>query len=437
MRRALGVNARDGGPALSVDCAPMRTLSLWLLVVLSAVLVITLAALVLALEAAPRVTVRDDVSPADVDRAVALVRMHDPRRARTGQLRWLTLRERDLDLLVHQAARRWLGAATRVRLQGGGRLVVQASVAAPLGRWLNIELALRQGAVLPEPDSLHVGRLPLPAALVLPLLRTVAARQGVQADALLAVEWIERVTIAPRLLIVSYRIGPDTANQLRAALVAPAEQQRLRAYTERLAALAAQARGDELPLVQLLQPMLALAAERGRTEGDAVAEHRAALLTLTFFANHRPLRQMVPAAAGWPRPRPLVLTLQQRHDLALHFLVSAVIAAEAGTPLADAVGLWKELADARRGGSGFSFNDLAADRAGTRLGELAVNDPARLHSRIGPGTPESAFMPETRDLPEFLPEAEFIARYGGIGGAGYLRLLADIEARIDALPLFR
>jgi hypothetical protein len=34
-----------------------------------------------------------------------------------------------------------------------------------------------------------------------------------------------------------------------------------------------------------------------------------------------------------------------------------------------------------------------------------------------------------------LPEREFAARYGGVGGAGYERLRAEIEARIDALPL--
>jgi hypothetical protein len=156
-----------------------------------------------------------------------------------------------------------------------------------------------------------------------------------------------------------------------------------------------------------------------------------------FFANDRPLGQMVPAAYDWPRPQPLTVTLRQRQDFALHFLISAVIAAEAGTPLADAVGLWKEMADARRGGSGFSFNDLAADRAGTRFGELAVRDPSRLQSRVATGLDDADLLPEVSDLPEHLPEFEFAARYGGVSGAGYRRLLADIESRIDALPLYR
>jgi len=271
----------------------------------------------------------------------------------------------------------------------------------------------------------------------MPLLRAFAARQGVQADALLALDWIERVTLTHGRMSVSYRIDPNAVARLRAALVAPADQQRLRAYTERLATVTQGIEGTASSLAGLLSPMFALAAERSAAGGDAVAENRAALLSLTFFANDRPLGQMVPAAYHWPRPQPLTVTLRQRQDFALHFLISAVLAAEAGTPLADAVGLWKELADARRGGSGFSFNDLAADRAGTRFGELALRDAVALQARIAAGVSDADLMPQVSDLPEGLPEAEFVARYGGVGGAGYSRLLADIEARIDGLPMFR
>jgi len=101
------------------------------------------------------------------------------------------------------------------------------------------------------------------------------------------------------------------------------------------------------------------------------------------------------------------------------------------------VGLWKELADARRGGSGFSFNDLAADRAGTRFGELAVADAKRLQQRVAAGMSDADLLPPVSDLPEHLPEAEFVARYGGVGGSGYQRMLATIESRLDAMPMFQ
>ncbi len=420
------------------DCADMRTLSKWLLATLLAFAAAALLLVALTIERAPRVTARDDVSPDDIERAVTMVRLHDPRRAAPGQVQTLPLRERDIDLLLHHAARRWLGANTRVQVQPG-QMTITASVPVTSERWLNVELKLRQTATLPEVARLRVGRLPVPVWLAKQALRMAAARRGLQLDALLPLDYVERVAMTGSQATVSYRVGRGTAERLRAALVAPADWQRMRAYQERLFALSQQLQGPQVSLASLLQPMFALAVARSADEGTAAAaaENRAVLLTLALFANQRAPGLLMPAAEDWPRPRPLLVTLQTRHDFALHFLISAVIAAEAGTPLADVVGLWKELADARRGGSGFSFNDLAADRAGTRFGELATHEPRRLQTYMADGSTEADFMPQVSDLPEFLPEAAFVARYGGVDGEGYRRVLVDIEARINTLPLWR
>lgn len=420
------------------DCAEMRTFTVRLLLVLLAFAATVLVLVALAVEASPRVTARDDVSTDDIDRAVEMVRRYDPRRAAAGLLQTVPLRERDLDLLLHHAARRWLGANTRVQVQTG-LMLVTASMPVLSDHWVNVELQLRQTAALPEVAKLYVGRLPVPTWVAPLAMRAVAAHRGIQLDALLPVDYVERVTMTGGQVAVSYRSGRGTADRLRAALVPPADQQRMRAYQERLAALSRQAEGQEVSLATLLQPMFALAVARSASasDADAVAENRAVLLTLGLFANHRLPELVMPGARDWPRPRALQVTLQSRHDFALHFIVSAVVAAQAGTPLADAAGLWKELADARRGGSGFSFNDLAADRAGTRLGELATREPRRLQAFMAESRAESDFMPIVSDLPEFLPEAEFVALYGGVEGDGYRRMLADIEARIDALALWR
>jgi hypothetical protein len=106
--------------------------------------------------------------------------------------------------------------------------------------------------------------------------------------------------------------------------------------------------------------------------------------------------------------------------------------------LSDAIGLYREVDDSR-GGSGFSFNDIAADRAGTRFGELATGSAAgarQLQQRIAAGIKESALMPAVADLPEFMPEAEFKRRFGGIGAPAYQRMMADIERRVAACPLY-
>ena len=170
-----------------------------------------------------------------------------------------------------------------------------------------------------------------------------------------------------------------------------------------------------------------------------MVENRAAILVLTFYANGKGLAAIVPAAQNWPRPAAHTLTLNGRDDFPKHFLISAALAANAGGPLSDAVGLYKEVDDSRHG-SGFSFNDIAADRAGTRFGEFAAGSKetaARLQQRLSAGVREPDMMPPTNDLPEFMPEAEFQRRFGGIGAPAYKQMMANIERRIAALQLYR
>jgi hypothetical protein len=134
-----------------------------------------------------------------------------------------------------------------------------------------------------------------------------------------------------------------------------------------------------------------------------------------------------------------LVTLQGRTDFPQHFTISAALAATAGSPLSNVVGLYKELEDAR-GGSGFSFNDIAADRAGTRFGELAVAGPAafeRIARVLAGGLRESDLIPDVRDLPEFMPESVFQRRFGGVGAPRYEAMMARIEGRVAALPLYR
>ncbi|MGS0757098.1 hypothetical protein ACVBEH_22195, partial [Roseateles sp. GG27B] len=104
--------------------------------------------------------------------------------------------------------------------------------------------------------------------------------------------------------------------------------------------------------------------------------------------------------------------------------------------LADVIGVYKEVADSH-GGSGFSFNDIAADRAGTRFGIRAVQVPRLLQETVLAGLKEADFMPDVSDLPEFLTERDFLARYGGIGAPAYRQMMANIEARLDTTALLR
>ena len=132
-----------------------------------------------------------------------------------------------------------------------------------------------------------------------------------------------------------------------------AERERLRAYSDRLVALvdAHVAAVGERPLMlpQLLVPIFALARERSAAGGNPAQENRAAILTLALYTTGRGVVAIVPAAHDWPRPTRLLVTLGGRDDFPMHFMISAALAMEGTSPLVNAIGLAKEMADSRHG----------------------------------------------------------------------------------------
>lgn len=358
---------------------------------------------------------------------------HDPRRLRDGRLLVVQATDEDLQLLVGQAAR-LAGGAARTRL-ADGRLDLALSLPVA-GRWLNLEAQLADGPRRPVLRRLQVGALVLPEALAEPALsfalrwwdRPRDGRPPLQ-------EMLQGTRWRSDRAIVVCRWRGDLAGRVAGWLVPPAQVERLRLQQEALASTV-RARPGPLEMAAVMAPLFALAQQRSADGGDAAAENRAALLALAAYASGRPLAALLPDARAWPAVPPRGLLLRQRSDFPVHFLVSAALAAEGNAALSDALGLVKEISDARHG-SGFSFNDVAVNRAGTRLGELAVRDPRRVQALLAAGAPAEALLPDVSDLPEFLPEAEFRARYGGIGAPAYQALLADIEARIGALALYR
>ncbi len=242
------------------------------------------------------------------------------------------------------------------------------------------------------------------------------------------------------LALTGLRPGPAAAQQPASTAVAPAaamDVERLRAQHERIVTMARRL-APHTSLADLVR-LVMQDPPAGTVAAPAPEDNRAALVAVAFYVNGWPLAAVVPEARDWPRPETRVVILRGRHDLAQHFTVSALIAAFAGTPLATMAGLYKEMADAH-GGSGFSFSDLAADRAGTLFGDAATRSgesARRLRARLGTGLLEDDMMPSVDGLPDNLSRAEFARRYGGVGAPAYNELVETIDRRVAALTLFQ
>ena len=395
----------------------------------------------LALERAPRVTASQVPAAESLRHLRLLFRAHDPRRQRPGTLNVISATPADLQLLASHGARLLDGAA-EVEL-GEGWLTVRASLPARrnlltslFGGWLNTELQLGDGDTLPTVQRLRIGSLSLPTWLAGPLLHRLLSQWSGPDDGLPPLtDMLKGVRLHPERAQMVYEWRVDTQQRILGALLPPAQQARLRAYHERLAALTREQRGP-LTVPALLAPIFTLAKQRSANGEDPAAENRAALVTLALYAIGQPLSSVLPSARQWPRAHWRPVLMRGRIDFPQHLLISAALAAQASGPLADALGLAKEVSDARYG-SGFSFNDMAVNRAGARLGTLAVEEPLRLQSVLAGPVDEAALLPDVSDLPEFLSEAEFSRRYGGVDEPAYRQLVAEIERRVLALPLLR
>jgi hypothetical protein len=102
------------------------------------------------------------------------------------------------------------------------------------------------------------------------------------------------------------------------------------------------------------------------------------------------------------------------------------------------IGEAKEVTDTD-GPSGFSFTDLAADRAGVRFAEVATASDASaraLQSALAAGAKETDFFPRVGDLPEGLSEEDFKTRYGDVDSPAYEAVVKKIDARIANITLY-
>jgi hypothetical protein len=417
----------------------MKSLARTFLLLLFALPILAVAVIWLCVQDAPSVARSVQLTTQDIENAKHIIDQHDPRKGRAGRPRTIVISEEELDLMLNYVASRFGKGAARVAFRPGTvRLQATAEIPqSPFGRYVNVDATLRETGTLPRFDHIQIGKLLVPATVADYLLREGLRRMATTERVELAAEIVKGASVADGRLTVTYVWNSDIEERARAVLRSPADQARLRAYHDRLVETVAKAPG-KISLAALMPPLFRTVLERG-VDGDVGAENRAAIVVLAFYANGTGLATIAPAAAQWPQPVRRTVTLADRDDFPKHFLISAVIAAEAGSPLADAVGLYKEVDDSR-GGSGFSFNDIGADRAGTRFGEIASQSPERarrLARAVASGIEESDFMPDVADLPEFMPEAEFKRRYGGIGGLGYNKVMAAIEARVASRPLLR
>ena len=399
-----------------------------------------------ALQPIPLVDASGAVEHQDVARGRELLNEHDPRDLEDGEIRPVTVVERDLNLMLATLLPPTGNQRTEVNVDAGSGAFYYTLVLPenPIGSYFNISTHLVQEGDSTRLDSVQFGDTGVPGWLLTPALllgdRTLQGRFEEYRGARAALHEIE---LQQDALYVVYQWDAELAEKIedraRDFLLPAEDRERVVAY---YGELSRQSRlvNNRGSLANLLQPLFAMAKERSAQGGDPEAENRALFLALSMAAQEEgslmPLMGIEQAELGDP-PREMRFTLMQRDDLANRFTLAAAITVSAGGALADAVGVFKETLDFQ-GGTGFSFPDLLADQAGVALAEAATGSRAEeIQGFMAAGPRESDFMPEISGLSEGMQRMEFESRFEDLDNAEYAKVIDEIERRIAACAVYR
>ena len=307
-------------------------------------------------------------------------------------------------------------------------------------------MQIDRGRVRVADPTMRLGRLVLPdppLRWLAPVITVLVQAERRARPVLAGVESLEigpggamlvyrRMELPPGLL-ASFIWGTGSNEAMRLAV---------RSHVQRVLEAAPSLPRGEPRLGAAVEVVFAHARERSATS-PPVLENRAALLALGILLGHRRVEDFVGPVLDerdWRRAAPLArTTLRGRDDWTKHFFVSAALTVLSAQAPSDAIGVFKEELDAG-GGSGFSFGDLQADRAGTTFALLATRDDTAartLQARLAVGFRVDDFFPEAADLPENIQAAELEARYGGVGGRLFRRYAAEVERRLWSCPAYR
>jgi hypothetical protein len=374
----------------------------------------------------------------------------------TSDLEEFTANQDEINGLIQLAMRGIPRLAGRVnvtpwRLVGAFSLHVPEN---PFGEYLNF-----RADVLPSSEGLEfaqasIGRVQFSNSMALTLFRFLLDFVLADQQGSMFVNAIESVVMNGQEVSVKFRPIPDLRKRLEASkeriktvrddLALLGDPAVVRLYYQKLCEL------DELHVGELpasmawyTAPVFDLAKRRVQIGSNVALENRAALLALGIFMGSAYVETLVGSVRTGKlencKPTPRYIVLANRHDLRLHFMVSAVIKVISDSGMSSAVGEFKELLDAEEGGSGFSFADLAADMAGVKFAEQLLDDSGegmRTLIALADTYDENVFFPSIAGLQEGLSKQQFEIEYGNLQDPRYQSVVTEIEYRLASLPLY-
>jgi hypothetical protein len=304
-----------------------------------------------------------------------------------------------------------------------GELRARASLPLPLGLWLNASAsATGHHSGFPR-YKLEVGRISLPTAvgrLIAELARTTLRMRGSTIPPL--DELVQNISIERDQVLARVNL-PDETGLVDAAIAISSRDLNPALVEEILCEIADAQRADP---TQNLSELI----RRTFSKGPAVNTeeyNRASFVAISLAVVGRGAEALLPEGRELRKKCAVpggALRLQRRADLAMHWALSAGLTSVFGARAAENLGDWKELDDSLPQGSGFSFVDLAANRAGVQTALLALDrqTAAETKDQLSRATDDYMLPSALLQAPEGLSDATFVERFGNLDQGTIARL---------------
>ncbi len=390
----------------------------------------------------PDIAVAWTLTHDDIVRAKKI--LYEGSKTKPDEISTIELTQPDLNLAANYLLNRYRKSAVQIELKNDV-LRFTVTMTLPnnsLGHYLNISFRLgnENQSEIPSLTKFKAGKLLLPAKFAAFVIDNIIRHTSLNEYFILATRPIKSIKIDQQKATISYYSSMKTMIQARDFLTQSSDNSNLDVYQKKLTEIVDQHDPAwRLSLADLLKPLFELALQRSTLE-NAIEENKLAIIAVNNYVNRKETKKSLSFPASKLTGEKHYSTfLYKRIDLAQHFIGSAAITTSMNGQVAQVMGEEKELSDAQ-GGSGFSFIDLAADKAGTRFGEMATSSPenARKIQKAMAGIKDySDFMPDPTDLPEHMDDAEFKQRYQSVDSAAYQELSKQIDARIAATPIYK
>lgn len=300
--------------------------------------------------------------------------------------------------------------------------------------------------------QVRIGSLNLPGKMALAIVEQVADKVwGAGAGAALLAN-VRSVTLQPNVVTVEIQrpegfslgqLKQSGLSMYKAWFSSPEQRADIEFYYQ-LAFDYSQANPDA-SLVAYLQLLFRQAHTRTalypEEQQRVIRENQAVILALAQLLGGKNLQLLVNELKRDEGIKPPRVTLARRTDLQQHFVYSASIHLLGSQKISATVGEAKELLDSTGGGSGFSFVDLLADRAGIRFAKIAtsnINSAQALQQFfMAQNRVELEVFPSKARLPEGIPQALFEEKFKSVNSADYQQMVNEIDRRLNELPLYQ